>query len=337
MLKVRIFDSISLGYLIIIALIVVLQPSEKAYLQLSWMGSMAFIALSLGFLISYGLSRFQIQSLGWIIFKPSRIKAKPTAWCKLFWKFQLALLFITTCAVGSLVAQISLYELTDIDGLSGMQRILVSLLKPDWSVLPQGIMAMIETVFIAFMATLFAVPWAFLLSFVCAKNIISSTFSGFSIYISLRAILNIIRSIEPLIWAIVFTVWVGIGPFAGVLGLMLHSIAALAKQYSELIECIENGPVEGIVATGAKPLQVLWFAVVPQILLPYISFTIYRWDINVRMATLVGIMGGGGIGTMLIQSMGLALWSEVSTLTIIIIAVVWSLDTASAYIREALK
>lgn len=337
MFKAKVFDSISFSYLILITLIVILQPSEKIYLQLNWIGSFAFIALSLGFLISYSLSRFKIQSLGWVIFRSSYTKAKLTAWQKSFWKIQLAILFITTCVVGSLIAQISLYELTDLDGLSGMQRILASLLKPDWSILPQGIMAMTETVFIAFMATLFAVPWAFLLSFVCAKNIISSTFLGFSVYMSLRAVLNIIRSIEPLIWAIVFTVWVGIGPFAGVLGLMLHSIAALAKQYSELIECIEDGPVEGIIATGAKPLQVLWFAVVPQILLPYISFTIYRWDINVRMATLVGIMGGGGIGTMLIQSMGLALWSEVSTLTILIIVVVWSLDTSSAYIREALK
>jgi phosphonate transport system permease protein len=145
------------------------------------------------------------------------------------------------------------------------------------------------------------------------------------------------RSIEPLIWAIIFTVWVGIGPFAGMMGLMIHSIASLAKQYSEFIECVDDGPIEGILATGAKGMQVIWFAVVPQIVLPYISFTIYRWDINVRMATIIGLVGGGGIGTMLIQYQGQALWREVGTLALLIVIAVWVMDTASAYIREAIK
>src|SRR5690606_582695 len=101
-----------------------------------------------------------------------------------------------------------------------------------------------------------------------------------------RTFLNITRSIEPLIWAIIFSVWVGIGPFAGMLALMFHSVASLTKQYSEMIESVDEGPIEGIAATGASFTQVVWFAIVPQIILPYISFTIYRWDINVRMATI---------------------------------------------------
>jgi phosphonate transport system permease protein len=100
---------------------------------------------------------------------------------------------------------------------------------------------------------------------------------------------------------------------------------------------VEDGPVEGIQSTGANALQVIWFAIVPQIVLPFISFTIFRWDINVRMATIIGLVGGGGIGTMLMNYQGQALWHEVGTLGLLIIAVVWAMDVASAQIREALK
>ena len=129
----------------------------------------------------------------------------------------------------------------------------------------------------------------------------------------------------------------GIGPFAGMLALMIHSIASLAKQYSEMVETVDEGPIEGIESAGASKLQTIWFAIVPQVILPYISFTVYRWDINVRMATIIGLVGGGGIGTMLIQYQGQAMWPEVGTIIVVIAIVVWLMDQASAYIREALK
>ena len=339
MFKVKIFDSISFGYLFIIALIVVFQPSDEIYSQLGQVFLFLIIALIVGFVISYFLSHFGFLSLGRVIFDRLARKKQLTSKSlrKRFWQIHLVILFIVTFIVGYYMSQISFYELTDIDGMLGMRRIVIALFNPDWAILPEGMKAILETIFIAFMATLLAVPLAFIASFLCAKNIMGSSVIGFLVYISLRTLFNITRSIEPLIWAIIFTVWVGIGPFAGMLGLMLHSVAALAKQYSELIECVEDGPIEGITSTGARPLQVIWFAIFPQVLLPYISFTIYRWDINVRMATLVGIMGGGGIGTLLVQSVGLGLWREVGCLTILIVIAVWSLDTSSAYIREALK
>ena len=132
-------------------------------------------------------------------------------------------------------------------------------------------------------------------------------------------------------------VWVGIGPFAGMLALMIHSVASLAKQYSEMVEGVDEGPIEAIESTGANKLQTIWYAIVPQVLLPYISFTVYRWDINVRMATVIGLVGGGGIGTMLVQYQGQGMWREVGCIIVVIAVVVWALDQASAYIREALK
>jgi phosphonate transport system permease protein len=109
------------------------------------------------------------------------------------------------------------------------------------------------------------------------------------------------------------------------------------KQYSEIIECVEDGPIEGVASTGASSLQVIWFAIVPQVVLPFISFTIFRWDINVRMATIIGLVGGGGIGNMLIQYQGQGLWREVGTLALLIVIVVWLMDAASTYLREAMK
>ncbi len=157
---------------------------------------------------------------------------------------------------------------------------------------------------------------------------------GLVIYYVTRTILNALRSIESLIMVIVFVVWVGIGPFAGVLALSLHTIAALAKLYSEQVESILSGPVEAIKATGANWMQTVVYAVIPQIIPPYISFTMYRWDINVRMSTIIGFAGGGGIGFLLIQNINLLNYRAASAQMIAIAIVVASMDYLSSRLRE---
>jgi phosphonate transport system permease protein len=192
----------------------------------------------------------------------------------------------------------------------------------------------VETIFIGMMATFFGVILALPVSFLAARNLMSASVITLAIYFLTRTILNIIRSIEPLIWAIIFVIVVGLGPFAGVLALTIHSIAALGKLYSESIESIDSGPIEAIQATGANWLQVVIYAVVPQIVPPFVSFTIYRWDINIRMSTIIGFVGGGGIGFLLSQwirlldyrSAGIAVWFIAITVAI--------LDFVSAEIRQ---
>ena len=196
--------------------------------------------------------------------------------------------------------------------------------------------ALAETIFLALLATIFAIPFAFVLSFLAARNLMPKTFLGNSVYLIVRTIATIFRSIEAIVWAIIFSVWVGIGPFAGMLALMIHSIAALTKLYSEQIENIDEGPVEAIKATGANTLQVWIFAVIPQIISPYLAFTIYRWDINVRMATIVGFVGGGGIGLLLLQQQQLLRWHNVGVIIWLIAAVVWIMDMTSAKVRAKL-
>jgi len=193
---------------------------------------------------------------------------------------------------------------------------------------------MVETIFLGLIATLFGIVLAVPVSFVAARNLMGGSWITMTIYYLVRTVLNIVRSIEPLIWAIIAVLWVGLGPFAGVIALTLHSIAALGKLYSESIEGIDPGPIEAIMATGANRLQTIMYAVVPQVLPPFISFTIYRWDINVRMSTIIGAVGGGGIGFLLIQwirlldyrSAGIAVWFIAITVAI--------LDYVSAEIRE---
>jgi phosphonate transport system permease protein len=154
------------------------------------------------------------------------------------------------------------------------------------------------------------------------------------IYYITRTVLNIIRAIEPLIWAIIAVVWVGLGPFAGIIALTIHSIAALGKLYSEAIEAIDPGPIEAVQATGANRLQTIMFAVVPQMIAPFVSFSIYRWDINVRMSTIIGLVGGGGVGFILIQyirlldyrAAGIAVWFIAVTVAV--------LDYVSSEIRQ---
>lgn len=196
---------------------------------------------------------------------------------------------------------------------------------------------MVETIYIALIATIIALPFSFILGFLSARTLMNNSLTSSIIYNIVRITANFSRSIEPLIWAIIFSVWVGIGPFAGMLALMVHTVASLTKQYSEQIEDIDNGPIEAIEATGAHPLQVIYYGIIPQIVLPFLSFTIYRWDINVRMATIIGLVGGGGIGTMLMQFQGLAQWHEVGLIILMIALVVWVMDYISARVREVLR
>ncbi|MBI5825267.1 MAG: ABC transporter permease subunit [Chloroflexi bacterium] len=157
---------------------------------------------------------------------------------------------------------------------------------------------------------------------------------GMVVYSITRTFLNALRSVEALVMAIVFVIAVGIGPFAGVMALGLHTIVSLAKLYSEQVESILSGPLEAIEATGANRLQTIIYAVIPQIVPPYISYTMYRWDINVRMSTIIGFVGGGGIGFLLQQNINLLNYRAASAQMLAIAVVVASMDYISSVLRE---
>ncbi|MFA3783755.1 phosphonate ABC transporter, permease protein PhnE [Melioribacteraceae bacterium 4301-Me] len=295
----------------------------------SWgqIGMIFFVSLIIGAVWTYSKTSISCKIFG--IAKDNKV----TKWTVEIYGF---FLFDITFIAGWIVTRISLIDLFSAEGIEGAKRIFTALFQPEYGIFNDALFAMIETIYIALIATLISIPFALIISFFTARNLMKENKITFAIYYLLRVILNFVRSIEPLIWAIIFSVWVGIGPFAGMIALLVHTIASNAKLYSEAIESIEEGPVEAISATGANKIQIVWYAVVPQIVLPFLSFTIYRWDINVRMATVIGLVGGGGIGTMLIQYQGLAKWHEVGLIVIIIAVVVWIMDYISARIREAI-
>jgi phosphonate ABC transporter permease subunit PhnE len=195
---------------------------------------------------------------------------------------------------------------------------------------------MIETIFLGIIATAFSLVLAIPLSFLGARNIMAGNRITMGVYTAVRLVFTVIRSIDVLIVVIVMSILFGIGSAAGVFGLAFHNLGVLGKLYSEAIEGIDAGPLEAITATGANRFQVIWTAVVPQIVNPYVSFTIYRLDANVRLAPILGYVGGGGIGIMLFQSIQLLQYRAAGLIIFMIIVTVAAMDFLSAQIRRRL-
>jgi len=255
-------------------------------------------------------------------------------WYRTLWGWSTVAAIVVTLAAATAITRVDFSRL--VQSFPDAAKILRRLLHPDPSILGEVVLLTLVTVFMGLMATLLAIPVAALLSFLAARNLVRGPV-GSLLYTVVRAAASIVRSIEPIIWAIVFVIWVRPGPFPGVLALFVCSIADLVKLYSEQLESIDPGPTEAVTAVGGRRLQVLLYSIVPQIINPYLSFTLYRWDINVRMGTVIGMVGGGGIGMLLMQYVRVNEWEEVGMCLLAIIAVVWSIDTLSARLRERLS
>jgi phosphonate ABC transporter permease subunit PhnE len=195
---------------------------------------------------------------------------------------------------------------------------------------------MLVTIFQAMLATTLGAIIALPFSFLAAKNLTGRSRLSIWIYYLTRGMLNVLRSIEALLYVVIFVFWVHTGPFAGMLALAVTSFALIGKLFSEAIENIDNGPIEAVTATGANRLQVINYAVLPQIVPPFISYLIYQWDINVRMATIIGFAGGGGIGLTLTTFFGSLQYHKAGTVVAAIVIVVTLMDFASAKLRQAL-
>lgn len=196
--------------------------------------------------------------------------------------------------------------------------------------------AMYVTIFMALLSIVIATIVSAPLSFLAAANITRRGLIGTVVYYITRSIFNITRSYDPLVMATVFGFWLGFGPFAGALALTVVTIASLGKMFSEAVESIDSGPVEAITSTGANRVQVILYGVVPQIIPDFLSFIIYHWDINVRISTIIGFVGGGGIGYYLSQRINAFEYSKAGTALLAIIIVVWVLDFFSAEVRKKL-
>ncbi len=195
---------------------------------------------------------------------------------------------------------------------------------------------MIDTIAIGLMATIFSTILAAPISFLAAHNIMSRVRGGNVIYYFMRAFFNIVRAIDTLVWGLIVIVWVGLGSFAGVIALTIHSIATLGKLYSEEIEHIDPGPVEALTSTGANLFQVIRYGVIPQIIPPFLGYTLLRWDINMRSATIVGIVAGGGIGFFVVETIRMGGYQQYAAALWIVAIVIILVDYVSARWRESI-
>jgi phosphonate transport system permease protein len=186
----------------------------------------------------------------------------------------------------------------------------------------------------ALLATVAGIIVAFPLSFAGARNIAARSSLGWLFYSLTRGFFNVFRAVESVFWASIFAIWVGFGPFAGAMALFIHTLAALGKLFSEQVEHIDPGPVEALTATGANLFQVLRYAVVPQVIPQFLAFSLYRWDINLRMATVVALVGGGGIGQLLFEYKDDLQWNLVGGVIILFMITVWIMDYVSGWVRE---
>ena len=216
-------------------------------------------------------------------------------------------------------------------GLPWILDFLRRMLPPDARVLPAAVAGAVTTVEIALLGTATAAVLALPLGFVSARNVAPAP-----LFYPARTVLNLFRSVDTLVYALIFVAAVGLGPFPGVLAVVAYTTTSLAKLYSEAIEGIDRGPVDAITATGATRLQILRFGVLPQVLPLFLSYVLYRLETNIRAATVLGFVGAGGIGFYLQTYLRMIDYSAASTVLLVTVAMVMIVDALSSKLRERL-
>jgi phosphonate transport system permease protein len=219
---------------------------------------------------------------------------------------------------------------------SGLAQIanIVSLMFPPspGTQLMTFIKALGETLSIALLGTLTAAILAFPVGFLAAKNVVPNIFAHFAV----RRFLDTIRGVDVLIWALIFINVVGLGPFAGILAIAASDFGAFGKLFSEAIENADRKPMEGIVSTGGTKLHALRFGLIPQVFPVIASQVLYYFESNTRSATIIGIVGAGGIGLHLTEQIRVLEWDKVSFLVLMILVTVAAIDWISTRLRLAI-
>lgn len=276
---------------------------------------------------------------------PSRVAAaQPSPW-NYFWWGLLAFLLIWSYQG----AEVNLGELLSREGLGQFLIYIKKLFPPDFSepVLREAYKGALETFAISFMGTLLAVVIALSVVLFASRNLVYSGVlyemepkgRGIRVlrlipYLGAKALLNMLRTVPEMVWALIFVFLVGLGPFAGVLALGVHTGGVLGKLFGEVLEDVDPQPIESLQSTGANKLQILFYAVVPQVLPQFISYTLYRWEVNIRVAAVLGLVGAGGLGQRIHIATSLFLENQLLTYMLVIYILVTVADYLSAYLRR---
>ncbi len=216
-----------------------------------------------------------------------------------------------------------------VTGIPRITDFLVRLWPPDFDKLDLIVRLLIETLQMAIIGTLLGAALSLVVSFGAASNIAPRW-----LYAVTRMVLNVLRSIPDLIFALMFVSAVGLGPFAGIMALVLGSMGSIAKVYAEAMESVAAGPLQALESTGASKRQVVWFGIVPQAAPLLTSYTLLLFEGNVRGATILGIVGAGGIGMELTTAMRLYDYGHLMAIIISIAVLVTIIDRVSAFVRR---
>jgi phosphonate transport system permease protein len=244
------------------------------------------------------------------------------------WKSWILIVFIIVVYLWS-AKETNISLTTLVEGVPHMQDFMSRTIPPDLSIIERLIPPTIETIQIALLGTTLAVLIGIPLGIGAARNMTPHPV----IYSLSRMILNLLRATSELIFALIFVAAVGLGPFPGVLALGIHSAGMLGKFYAEAMENVNKGEIEALQAAGANKWQILRYAVWPQILPEFVTVNLYRWEHNLRAATVLGLVGAGGIGFELMTSMRLFRYEETATILLVILLTVTMIDYISTRIR----
>ncbi len=218
-------------------------------------------------------------------------------------------------------------------GIAQLAHFLTLMVPPDpGTQLPLYMHALGETLAIAFLGTLGGAIIAFPFGFLAAKNVIPNIFAHFTV----RRVLDTVRGVDRLIWALIYVTVVGLGPFAGILAIATASFAELGKLFSEAVEALDRKPVEGVVSTGGSPVEAVRFGMLPQVLPVLASQLLYYFESNARQSTIVGIVGAGGLGLHLAEQIRVLEWQKVSFLILMMLIMVAVIDFISSRLRFAI-
>lgn len=245
-------------------------------------------------------------------------------------------------------SQINLGMLFSAEGGGATAEYVKRLFPPDLSpkVVADAVAGAWETLAISLIGTVLSAVIALSLAFFGARNLV---YAGLLYemeprrrlnalrrvpYLAAKAILNFLRTIPEMLWALVFVFLVGLGPFPGVLALGVHTGGVLGKLFAEVLEDVDLQPIESLQSTGAGKLQILFYGILPQVLPQFISYTLYRWEVNIRVAAVLGFVGAGGLGQRIHIAMSLFLEQQLLTLLMALYILVTAVDYLSAYLRR---
>ncbi|GED67174.1 phosphonate ABC transporter permease [Brevibacillus reuszeri] len=244
-------------------------------------------------------------------------------------KWYLNVLLLLALLIGSSY-QTDASLLLLVTGTGEMGKLLAEMFPPDWSYLDVIWKPMLQTVQMAIVGTTIGGIMAIPLAFFAANNVFSSKL----LHTVSRFVMNLIRTVPELLFAGIFVAIFGLGPFAGVLAITFFSFALISKLTYEAIEAIDRGPLEAMTAVGANKLQWIHFGITPQIIAHYITFFLYTFEVNIRAAAVLGLVGAGGIGLFLDRSLNQLRYDRASIIILATLAIVLIIDFVSSRIRE---